>query len=124
MEERRFRRRTALPVLLALLAPPAAVAQTPAPSAELHYALNQLKAKQDRLNEQATELQKLRDKVAELEKKSYATPYALREHYAAWQQFIDANPRIRAMWTAFFPTPASADRARDLLGDPGWPFSV
>ena len=110
--------------LTVLLSPLALLAQTPGPSAELQDALNQLKARQDRISEQATEIQKLRDRIAELEKTTPEPEVGLRAHYAAWQQFIDANPRIRAMWLAFFQTPAAAERARELLGDRQWPFSV
>ena len=50
--------------------------------------------------------------------------YYLREHYAAWQQFIDQNPMVRTMWSAYFEHADTADRVTELLGDGRWPFAV
>ncbi|MDB5327132.1 MAG: hypothetical protein JWM57_2701 [Phycisphaerales bacterium] len=106
-----------------------------APTAEQYQdALNQLKAAQDRKNELATENQKLRQQIADQDKKSTQQAermstlenraYYLREHYAAWQQFIEQNAAVRVMWTAYFSNADAGERVRDLLGDGHWPFSI
>ena len=110
----------------------AAIAQTPNP--EQQDLLNQLRAAQDRKNELATENNKLRKQLTDLEKKAAEQAdqlstldnraYYLREHYAAWEQFLDNNPAVRSMWLAFFSNAATAERATDLLGDGRWPFAV
>lgn len=121
-------------VVLALFVSAAVcVAQTP-PTAEQQDLLNQLKAAQDRKNEQATENGKLKKQVADLQKMAADQAdristlenraYYLREHYAAWEQFLDQNPALRAMWLSFFSNAGIADRATDLLGDGRWPFAV
>ncbi|HEX8323147.1 MAG TPA: hypothetical protein VF595_04460 [Tepidisphaeraceae bacterium] len=110
----------------------AAIAQAPNP--EQQDLLNQLRAAQDRKNELATENNKLRKQLTDLEKKVAEQSdqlstldnraYYLREHYAAWEQFLDNNPAVRSMWLAFFSNAAAAERATDLLGDGRWPFAV
>lgn len=120
-------------ILLAVLSA-AAPAQSPPTSEQYQDALNQLKAAQDRKNELATENQKLRQQIADAEKKSTQQAeqinnlenraYYLREHYAAWQQFIDQNAAVRVMWNAYFANAESNNRIRDVLGDGQWPFSI
>ncbi len=105
-------------------------------------ALVQLKAAQDRKSELATENEKLRAQMVELEKQVQAMDgqlkdlrlqaqgwaertYFLRSHYAAWQQFIQGNPSLLMRWRVFLEA--------DLLGhpldptefrDPDWPLSA
>lgn len=119
-------------ILLAL----AAVAHGQTPSAEEVQDLrNQLKAAQDRKNQLATENGKLKEQVAALDKKvadqaekltaSESRSYYLRQHYAAWQQFLDDNPALRQAWiTYFFVESGPTDRTADLLGDRQWPFTI
>jgi predicted nuclease with TOPRIM domain len=101
----------------------------------LEDSTNQLKAAQDRKNELATENQKLQKRLAEVEQQSSELrsrletlenrAFFLREHYAAWQQFVEMNPPIRAMWLGYFNAtknlPVSID---DLLGEGNWPFAI
>jgi predicted nuclease with TOPRIM domain len=111
-----------------------APAQSPPTAEQYQDALNQLKAAQDRKNELATENGKLRQQIAEAEKKSTQLTeqinnlenraYYLREHYAAWQQFIEQNSAIRVMWSAYFANAEANNRIRDILGDGHWPFSI
>ena len=114
----------------------AAVAPAQTPSVEEVQDLrNQLKAAQDRKNELATENSKLKQQVAAVETKaadqaekltaSESRSYYLRQHYAAWQQFLDDNPALRQAWiTYFFVEDNPNDRAADLLGDRQWPFLI
>jgi TolA-binding protein len=125
-----------LPPLLAL--PLAVYAQ--GPSAEqlqkqLDDANSQLKSAQDRKNELAQENQKLQKQLEDLRARSEQTrqrletienrAYYMREHYAAWQLFVEANPALRAMWVAHFNGEGRAPgRAAELLGDGRWPFGI
>ena len=105
-------------------------------------AMVQLKAAHDRKNELAGENQKLKERIAELEKQAqernaridsletelagYAErTFFLRSHYAAWQAFMQRHPQLLARWKAYLE--------RDLLSvpgeppgfmDPGWPLSA
>ncbi len=97
-------------------------------------ALVQLKAAQDRKNELALENQKLQKRIAELEQQYQTTQerletlenraYFLREHYAAWHDFVQLNPPIGLMWTNFFNSIVTPANLTDILGDGNWPFSV
>jgi len=94
-------------------------------------ALNQLKAAQDRKNELANENEKLKARIAELEKqaedsKRTAATYAdqtyfLRSHYAAWQGFIKRYPQLAERWKAFLESDLLAVpwRVPDPL-EPDW----
>ncbi len=94
----------------------------------------QLRAAQDRKNELALENQKLQKRLTEIEQQNQAVreeletlenrAYFLREHYAAWQEFLDANAPIKAMWSAFFNSASTPYPLTDILGDGHWPFSV
>ena len=120
-------------ILIAL----ATVAHAQTPTAEEVQDLrNQLKAAQDRKNELATENGRLKQQVAMLEQKageqaeklttSESRSYYLRQHYAAWQQFLDDNPLLRQQWiTYFFVADTGPDqRIAALLGDRQWPFRI
>jgi septal ring factor EnvC (AmiA/AmiB activator) len=90
-------------------------------------AVVQLKTAQDRRNELARENQKLRDRIAELEKlakqadKAQAAlnvladkTFEARAERAAFQEFLAANPSIRIQWQLFrekslLAAPASGD---------------
>lgn len=97
-------------------------------------AMVQLKAAQDRKNELALENQKLTRRLAELEQQGADVKlklealenraYFLREHYAAWHDFLRLNPPIAAMWSTFFNSSGNPRSMTDLLGDGNWPFSV
>lgn len=102
-------------------------------------ALAQLKSAQISKNELAGENDKLRAKLAELEKQLTDTQaqmqelkrqasawgdktFFLRAHYAAWQSFIDQFPSAKARWKVFFDSsflPAS----RPDPFDRDWPLS-
>lgn len=122
---------------LCLLLALAAVAPAQTPTAEEMQDLrNQLKAAQDRKNELATENGKLKQQIATLEKKageqaeklttSESRSYYLRQHYAAWQQFLEDYPALRQQWiTYFFVADTGSDqRIAHLLGDRQWPFLI
>jgi predicted nuclease with TOPRIM domain len=95
----------------------------------------QLRAAQDRKNELFVENQKLQKRLSELEEQLSATrgeletlenrAWFLREHYASWQDFVELNPPIRAMWQGFFngALVTTPTLLTDLLGDGKWPFS-
>ena len=105
-------------------------------------ALVQLKAAQDRKNELNGENERLKAKVAELEKQLAESSsrlkdldaqsdqwaersYFLRSHYAAWKQFLQHNPGLMTRWRLFL----EADRAGSpfdptQLRDPDWPLSA
>jgi hypothetical protein len=94
----------------------------------------ELKAAQDRKAELST-------RVAELEKQNQAQAAQLEEmkrqaasvadrtlflgaHYAAWTQFIAANPAIKMRWELFEQAAASASVAQSaIFMDPNWPLS-
>ncbi|MGD0766803.1 MAG: hypothetical protein ABSB42_01120 [Tepidisphaeraceae bacterium] len=102
---------------------------------ELKNMRAELKAAQDRKAELST-------RVAELEKQNQAQAAQLEElkrqaagvadrtlflsvHYAAWTQFIAANPAIKMRWELFEQTVASADAPQPVIFmDPNWPLSV
>jgi hypothetical protein len=78
---------------------------------ELADALAQLKAAQDRKNELATENDKLKAQIAAMQKdvdevrRAQATwaeqSYFLRAQQAAWNDFLERYPRLRAEWEMF-----------------------
>jgi regulator of replication initiation timing len=125
-----------LPVVL--LCPVAAIAQNVTLEQlqkSLDDANSQLKSAQDRKNELAQENQKLQKQLNDLraEKDQLRQQlqtienraYYMREHYAAWQLFVEANPALRSMWVAYFTNPDRVpNRAADLLGSGQWPFTV
>jgi hypothetical protein len=123
-------------LLWILIATSVSLAQdTPANPDELNKkyqdALNQLKAAQDRKNELANENEKLKARIAELEKqaedsKRTAATYAeqtyfLRSHYAAWQGFIKRYPQLAERWKVFLESDLLAVpwRVPDPL-EPDW----
>lgn len=121
------------------LAVSVAMAQNEPTAEQLQRSLDeaqaQLKQAQDRKNELATENQKLQKKLAETEQQLKSTredletlenrAYFLREHYAAWQEFLALNQAIRAMWLGYFNgAGAPSLTVTDILGDGQWPFSV
>jgi hypothetical protein len=78
---------------------------------ELADSLAQLKAAQDRKNELATENEKLKARMAAMQKdldecrRAQATwseqSYFLRVQHAAWDDFLDRYPRLKAEWEVF-----------------------
>jgi hypothetical protein len=78
---------------------------------ELADSLAQLKAAQDRKNELATENEKLKAQMAAMQKdldecrRAQATwseqSYFLRVQHAAWDDFLDRYPRLKAEWEVF-----------------------
>jgi predicted nuclease with TOPRIM domain len=97
-------------------------------------ALVQLKSAQDRKNELATENQKLQKKLSDSDQQLRDLrerldtlenrAYFLREHYRVWQEFVELNPPIEALWSGFFNATAEPKVVTDLLGDGKWPFGV
>jgi len=97
-------------------------------------ALNQLKDAQNRKNELATRNQELQKKLADTETERdrlnerlmglETTAYYLREHYSAWQEFIDQNPPLRVMWFTYFTSGELMENVENILGDGKWPFGV
>ena len=127
-----------LTVLMMVALADTALADTPKPD----DTLAQLKAAQDRKAELATENGKLLAQVAELQKqlqiqtgqldelKRQAAIIAertffLSSHYAAWTQFISANPAIKKQWELFLRMVVSVDDPQGpFFMDPDWPLSV
>jgi len=78
---------------------------------ELADSLAQLKAAQDRKNELATENEKLKAQIAAMQKeldeikRAQATwsdqSFFLRAQHAAWAEFLERYPRLRAEWEVF-----------------------
>ena len=107
-----------------------------------HDTLIQLKEAQNRKAELATENEKLVARVAELEKqvmaqtaqldevKRQASALAdrtlfLRSHYAAWEEFIVANPGLKDKWEIFVRTVAWVSAPQPaIFMDPEWPISL
>jgi hypothetical protein len=108
-----------------------------------HDTLIQLKEAQNRKAELATENEKLVARVADLEKQVQAQSvqldevkrqassladrtFFLRSHYAAWEQFIAANPGLKDQWEMFMRTVAwmSAPQPAGMFMDPQWPISM
>ncbi len=107
-----------------------------------HDTLIQLKEAQNRKAELATENEKLTARVAELEKQVSAQSVQLdeikrqesaladktlflRSHYAAWEQFIAANPGVREQWEIFMRTLAWVSAPEPgIFMDPEWPVSM
>jgi hypothetical protein len=108
-------------------------------------ALVQLKAAQDRRSELAAENEKLtveRDglaaRVAELEQQLGAAReelaqvaeknYMLRAHYAAWRQFVQARPQLKATWDAMLeasrPVGPAVSETSDAIHNRDWPISA
>lgn len=112
-----------------------ALAQNQQPTAEQYQdALNQLRQLQADKNELATKNRDLQKKLHDLEEQQEQTTmrletlenrmFYLREHYAAWQAFLELNPPIRVMWNTYFTTGEVQERIMDLLGDGKWPFGI
>lgn len=98
-------------------------------------AVLQLQQQTERKNELAQENQKLQSHVAELEKQVSTLEtekqadanrsFFLREHYSAWETFVELNPLTKAMWSEFMTLRGNADEALAvLLWDPQWPFGL
>jgi TolA-binding protein len=133
----RFRHATrslAIALLVGLLGSTAS-AQNPAPTPEQYQdALNQMKALQERINTMAGRNQELQKRLAEMEQQRQTMSvrletlenraYYLREHYNAWQAFLEQNPPLRVMWYTYFTGGALKESISDLFGDGKWPFSV
>ncbi|MGC4032964.1 MAG: hypothetical protein QM754_14750 [Tepidisphaeraceae bacterium] len=110
-----------------------AVAQNPTED-QLQDLRNQLKRLQDGKNELATENAKLRQQIADKDKKLTEQSaqidslqnraYYLREFYAVWTEFLEMNPNVRSMWSAYSFSAEAVDRATQLLGDRSWPFLI
>lgn len=101
----------------------------------------ELKDAQDRRAELAMENQKLLAHVAELDKANKAQAAQLEDlkrqaagfadqtvflgsHYAAWKQFIAANPDVRMQWELFLKVTGSGEAPQSLLFlDVNWPLS-
>jgi hypothetical protein len=91
--------------------------------------MTQLKAAQDRKNELANEYEKLKAQLEALQKQldeanrllanDSERTYLLRAREAAWNAFLDRDPRLRARWEIFLETPLA-----DLTSDTGdWMLS-
>ncbi len=111
------------------------LAQNQQPTPEQYQdALNQLRQLQADKNELATKNRDLLKKIHDLEEQHQDNAmrvetlenrmYYLREHYAAWQEFLDHNPPLRVMWYTFFTSGEFQESVHDLLGDGKWPFGV
>lgn len=132
MESSRIHRPTCVALVLAGLCA-SAIAQNPTED-QLQDLRNQLKRLQDGKNELATENAKLRQQIADKDKKltEQATQidalqsraYYLREFYAVWTEFLEMNPSVRSMWSAYSASAEAVDRATQLLGDGSWPFLI
>jgi hypothetical protein len=96
---------------------------------ELADALGQLKAAQDRKNELATENEKLKAQLAAMQKdldevrRAQATwaeqSYFLRAQHAAWDDFLERYPRLKAEWEVFLSAgPFAAANDRPQWADP------
>lgn len=102
-----------------------------------------LKTAQNRLVELATENGKLAARITELDKinkaqaaqlddmKRKAAVFAdrtlfLSTQYAAWVQFINANPAVKMQWEIFEETTAAvnAPSSSPIFMDTDWPLSV
>ena len=105
-------------------------------------ALVQLKAAQDRKNELGNENEKLKNRIAELEKTAaekqaqmdalqeqvagYAEKtFFLRSHYAAWREFLLQHPQLLTRWKVFLESNV-LDPQNELppLIDNDWPLSA
>jgi chromosome segregation ATPase len=105
----------------------------------------ELKTAQDRKAELAMQNEKLSGRVAELEKTNQAQAAQLEElkrkaagfadrtlflstQYAAWQQFLNANPAVKRQWVIFEDTLAAVNipeaGGSALFMDPDWPLSA
>jgi len=96
---------------------------------ELADALAQLKAAQDRKNELAGENDKLKAQLSTMQKevdevrRAQATwaeqSYYLRSQHAAWNDFLERYPRLRAEWEVFLSAgPFAAPSELPLWADP------
>ena len=124
--------------LMVLILATAALADTSKPD----DTLAQLKAAQDRKAELATENGKLLAQVAELQKQLQVQgaqldelkrqaaiiadrTFFLSSHYAAWTQFISANPAIKMQWELFLRMVVTGSTPQTpLFMDPDWPLSA
>jgi hypothetical protein len=90
--------------------------------------LMQLKAAQERKNELGQENEKLRAKVAELERQlgqNADKTFFYRAHYAAWQRFIARYPKLMIEWQLFINGDLlDTHSASPELFDPNWPLSA
>jgi hypothetical protein len=101
----------------------------------------QLKETQDRKAELALANDKLSARIAELEKankeqaaqidelKHQVAGFAdrtlfLTTHYNTWNQFVAANPAIKAQWDLFEKIAATTIPQSPLFMDPNWPLSI
>ena len=99
---------------------------------ELKAELKEAQERKTELSTRVDELQKQnKAQAAQIEQlKKQAEGFAdrtlfLGAHYAAWQQFIDANPSIRAQWDVFeAATGVGASPQNPLFVDTNWPLSV
>ena len=129
-----------------LAAAPLALAEDPPKPEQLKQmyddTLAQLKNAQERKTQLAAENEQLKAKLADLQKQldaskarnsdleKQAAGYAektffLRSHYAAWQEFLQRNPRLQIRWKTFLGNDAITPR-RDVpvVVDPEWPWSA
>jgi len=93
---------------------------------ELAETMSQLKAAQDRKNELANEYEKLKAQMATMQKQlddanralaeNAERTYAIRAQQAAWNAFLDRDPRLRTRWEIFLETPI-ADLTTTAAGD-------
>lgn len=116
-----------------------ALAQEPPKLDELQKmyddALAQLKAAQDRKNELGVENEQLRAQLAEANARADALAvqandfadrtFHLRSMNAAWHEFLQQYPSLRARWQVFLETELlSAPRELPEYIDPNWPLSA
>jgi septal ring factor EnvC (AmiA/AmiB activator) len=99
---------------------------------ELSTEKAKVEAENERLTTQLAGLQKdLKELIAENSR--LGGPLAdnpdrnaiLRDHYAAWQQFMDSNPLIKMQWDLFIErNSAFAPNLETPYLDPDWPLSA
>ncbi|CAN5399567.1 hypothetical protein BH09PLA1_BH09PLA1_34870 [soil metagenome] len=96
---------------------------------ELAETMSQLKAAQDRKNELANEYEKLKAQVATMQKQlddatrtvaeNAEQTYQIRSEMAAWNAFVDRDPRLRARWELFLEASIPELTLEDwMLGKP------
>jgi len=125
-------------MLTMLLAPGSLLAQEELTSEQLRRmyddALAQGKATQDRRNELARDNEKLRARIAELQKgleeaqakltEIADSTFHARSRCAAIEDFLRANPSIRGQWLVFLQKNTIPAANLSQLLDAGWPFRV
>lgn len=131
-----MRRCSAIVFASLLLMPAALSAQEELSSDQLRRmyddALAQMRTAQDRRNELARENEKLRARIAQLEKElqmaqSQVTDisdgtFRARAEHAAINDFLDANPLIKRDWLAFLHQNLLASPDLRSMLDADWPF--